>query len=284
MDFFWHMLFITANWVPLACAYTLMLGRGRILNWGPIGVGLVAAYAIFIVQTATGSYVLGAVAGLALTAAVSLLYAWLALRLRDDAFGVMAIAVHLGLIALVLNWPSLTRGALGIPRIARMPGLESTPAFALLALVIAVVWVLALLRIDRGAFGRNLQAMGEQEWNATAIGVSRTRVYVIVFLLLGLALWTDNLLFPQYLRLLHPNDYQFPVFVFLITIVVAGRPGSVRGAALATALLVPLREGLRFLPFAPGALGPLRLILFGVILFAAVWWRRETLFPVQRSV
>lgn len=67
-------------------------------------------------------------------------------------------------------------------------------------------------------------------------------------------------------------------------IVVAGKPGSVLGVTLSTILLVLLRESLRFLPLDPTMIGPVRLLLFGLILFAAVWVRRDSLFPQQRTV
>ncbi len=67
-------------------------------------------------------------------------------------------------------------------------------------------------------------------------------------------------------------------------IIVAGKPGSVLGVTLSTILLILLKEGLRFVSLAPSILGPVRLILFGMILLAVVYWRRDTLFPKQRSI
>ena len=66
--------------------------------------------------------------------------------------------------------------------------------------------------------------------------------------------------------------------------VVAGKPGSVLGVTFSTVLLVLLKEGLRFLPLPTAVLGPVRLLLFGIILLVAVYVRRDTLFPQQRTV
>ncbi|PIR52818.1 hypothetical protein COU76_04710 [Candidatus Peregrinibacteria bacterium CG10_big_fil_rev_8_21_14_0_10_49_10] len=67
-------------------------------------------------------------------------------------------------------------------------------------------------------------------------------------------------------------------------VIVAGKPGSVPGVTLASILLISLKEALRFVPLSPAVLGPVRLILFGLILFGAVWWRRDTLFPQEREI
>ena len=93
-----------------------------------------------------------------------------------------------------------------------------------------------------------------------------------------------NVQYHQYIYLVHPSDFGYPAFIFFVTVVVAGGPGSVRGCMLSLVLISLLREGMRFLPLSANILGPVRLILFGVILFVAVWVRRDTLFPKQRTV
>ncbi len=93
-----------------------------------------------------------------------------------------------------------------------------------------------------------------------------------------------NFFYGQYVQFIAPNDFQFPTFIFLLMIVVAGGPGSVWGCTIGTTLLILLREGLRFLPLEASLVGPIRLMLFGVILLTAVWIRKDTLFPAKRSV
>ncbi|HLD71063.1 MAG TPA: hypothetical protein VI873_00415, partial [Candidatus Peribacteraceae bacterium] len=140
------------------------------------------------------------------------------------------------------------------------------------------------LWLDRTSLARQMSALAEQEWHAKSLGINRTRVHIIAFLILGLCLANDNFFYPQYLHLLYPTDYNFSGLVILLMIVVAGRPGSIPGVILATILLTALKEALRFVPLSADILGPVRLMLFGVILLAAVWYRRETLFPKKRTI
>ncbi len=284
MNFFLHIIVMIATTVPNVLGFNLLFGRGKIFHFGPLGVSIVAAYGIFLVTIATDSFTLGIAAGLLVVSLASAFFAWLSLRLDADGFGVMSIAVHLGLLAVVLNWSSLTRGALGIPRIPRFVFLDSTLDFALFSTVVAAVWSYILWKIDKGPFGRKLIALSEHEWHAKSLGIDRPQVHLIAFLLAGIGALLSNVLYPQYLYLLHPSDYGFPGFVFFVTVVVAGGPGSVRGCLLSLILLSFLREGLRFIPMAPDILGPLRLILFGLILYIAVYCRRDLLFPKQRTV
>ena len=284
MDFLLHIIVLIGTWLPGALTYSLLFGKGKILHFGPLGVSVFIAYALVLTLLATGSFSIAILVALFTSVAVSLFFAWLALRLEPDGLGVMSIAVHLSMLAVVLNWQSLTRGALGIPGVPRMPFLTSVSDFAILATIVGILSVVCLWWIDRGTVGRELVALAENEWHAKALGINRTRVYIIAFLIIGIAIVVQNVLFVQYITLLHPNDYQFPAFVFYLMIVVAGNPGSVWGVTLSTILLILLKEALRFIPLAPAILGPVRLMLFGIILFVVVWWRRDTLFPKQRSI
>lgn len=284
MDFIWHIIAMTCMTIPHAIAYNLVFGKGKILHFGPIGVSLVASYVVVLTAIHTESFMASISLGIVAVTVLSLFLAWLSLRLDQDAFGVMTIAVHLSLLAVILNWNSFTRGALGIPGVPRFAFLSSVESFAIFAAIISALFVLGLRLIDKSAFGRQLQALAEHEWHAKSLGINRTRVHIAAFMVAGVGALATALLFPQYLAFLHPNDYQYPFLVFFITIIVAGNPGSVYGVLLSTILLTVLKEALRFLPLSSAVMGPVRLILFGVIMLAVVYWRRDTLFPKQRSI
>lgn len=284
MDFILHIIISIGHWIPTVLGYNLVFGKGKIFHFGPLGVAAFTAYAMFLTLIHTQSYTLALVAGIAMSACASVVFAWLALRLKPDAMGVMSLAVHLAALAVILNWSSLTRGALGVPRIPRLPFLENMWAYAAFTTCIAVAAFVFYLKLDRSSFGRQVSALAEHEWHAKSLGINRAKIYIVSFLILGFSHVLGTFMSTPYLRFMHPNDFGYPVFIFLVMIVVAGKPGSVKGVTLAAILLVILKEALRFVPLAPSVLGPVRLMLFGFILFAAVWWRRDDLFPKQRSV
>ena len=284
MNFLFHLITIIAIALPAQLGYTFVFGRGKILHFGPIGVSVVAAYGTFLTLDFTGSFILGLCMGVLMALIFSLLFAWLSFRLDADGLGIMSIAVHLTLFTVVINWTTLTRGALGVPRIPRVPFAESSLSFATLTAAVAIAWILFFLRLDRTRLARQVSALAEGEWYAKAMGISRVRAHLIAFLILALTLASDNFFYAQYYHLLHPSDYYFPAFVTLLMITVAGKPGSTWGAVAATVLLTSLKEGLRFLPLSASILGPMRLLLFGAILLAAVWYRRDSLFPKKRTI
>lgn len=284
IDFFLHILGIVAFTLPNVMGYNLIFGKGKILHFGPLALSIVASYSLFLIQIATGNYLLAVMVSLCLTSAVALLFSWLALRLEPDGLGILTIAMHLAFLSVVLNWTDLTRGALGLAGIVRIPLLNSLPAITLTAALVAALWIIFLQRVDRSWLGRQLAALAENDWHASALGIDRRRVYALAFLISGVGAVITNFFFHQYINLVHPSDFSFASMIFFLMCVVAGRPGSVKGVALAVVLLTVLKEGLRFVPLPHGTLGPLRLILFGLILIVAVYLRRKDLFPVQRTV
>ena len=284
MTYLFHIIATIGISLPSILGYNFIFGRGKILHFGPLAVSLFAAYAIFLTQRETGNYALAMLVGLPASLAISSFFAWLALRLEGDALGILTIAMHLAVYSVVLNWFSLTRGALGLPQIPRMPLFVSLPAFAFFSTVIALLFALFVHRLDRGRLGRELRALSENRAHAESLGICRGRAVLFAFLVGGLGAFLSNLQFPQYVGLLHPNDYQFKDLIFFVMCVVAGGPGSVRGVAIAVVLITILRESMRFLPLPLDVVGPLRLMLFGLILVVAVYLRRKEIFPMQRSV
>lgn len=284
MTYLLHIIISCTMFVPITLGYNFVFGRGKILHFGVTGLSVVVAYSLFLTQRHTNSFTFGIAVAVLTAILLSLFFAWLALRLDADAFGILTIACHLGAIAIILNWTSLTRGALGLAQIPRMTGIQSPESFAIMTTMTAVVWIVLMLLVDRSFLGRSLTALSENRLHAESLGISRSKTYMQAFGVLAIGTVLSNIFFPQYISLLHPNDYGFHALVFYLMCSIAGKPGSVFGVTSALVFLTILKEGLRFLPLSPGLVGPLRLILFGVILLVAVYIRRNEIFPKRRAV
>ncbi|MBT3835130.1 branched-chain amino acid ABC transporter permease [Candidatus Peribacteria bacterium] len=284
MPFFIHILFVISNWIPSMLSHNVIFGKGKIFHFGPMGVAIISSYGIVITLKSTGSFALAFLVGLVCALLISAVFAWLSVKLEPDALGVITLAMHIAILNIAINWTSLTRGALGIPGVPRLSFFSSNTTLSITMAVVAVLWIIFMLYLDRSSFGRQISALAEHEWYAKSIGISKIKINLIAFFIYALGMTIVAFFSMQYLTILHPNDFMFPAFIFYITCELAGKPGSVLGVTLAIVLLTILKEGLRFMPIPTGLTGPLELIIFGVILFVAVWWRRDSVFPNTRSV
>jgi branched-chain amino acid transport system permease protein len=227
----------------------------------------------------------------------------ISLRLTQEYFAIGTIAFASVISALLINWKSLTRGVLGIPGIPRPRSqlldsvlsrfvidykggdffYNNTNFLILLGVFVVIVQIVCWF-IFKSSFARSLRAQAESEVSALALGkqtqFDRNVSFFISSALAGLA----GSFFAYYLNYIDPSSFAFPEMVFVLTIVVVGSPGSFWGVMLACFFLVLLPEPLRFLEIDSSILGPMRQLLHALILFGVVYWKRETLFPVERKV
>jgi branched-chain amino acid transport system permease protein len=224
MNYLLHIIVMTGMNIPVVLGLNLILGRGKILYFGSVGVSLFTAYAIFLTLRIIGSYPIAVLAGLLMAMSLCWLFAWVAIRLDGDAFGILSISAHLSMLAIVINWTSVTRGTLGLTHIPHIPGLQSLPVLALVIIFVTGSYTFVMWRIHRGQLGRALGALAENRLHAESLGISRMKITILAFLIAGVGIVISNTFYPQYIGLLHPNDYLYQVLIFDLMCVVAAAP------------------------------------------------------------
>jgi branched-chain amino acid transport system permease protein len=212
----------------------------------------------------------------------------IALRLTQDYFAIGTLAFSSVVSSLLINWKSLTRGVLGIPGIPRpeLFGIDfyNNTNFLLLIFVVACVVQGFFFVLHRGPFGRALRGQAEYDEALQAIGCDTGTVRNMSFLFSSATAGLAGSFFAYYLNYIDPSSFALAEMVFILTIVVVGRPGSLWGVSLGTAFLVLLPEPLRFIEINSAYLGPARQLLQAVILFLVVYVNRRSLFPPHREV
>ena len=285
MSFFFHVLTACSLHLFGVLGLNLIFGKGKLLHFGIGAASIGVAYPLWVLVTQFDlPFIASALVALGSAVLMSAIFTWLSIRLHSDAFGVMTIALHLMFLAIVLNWQSVTRGALGIPQIPRGILPSDPQGYAMVVMGVALLWTLFIVFVDKSRIGRALTALSEHPWHGDSLGIQRWSVYFIAFLIANIGVLIGDIFFAPFIHLLSPSDFGFPLTILFVMIIVAGKPGSVWGCVIATFLLTFLKEGLRFISLPADLLGPVRLIMFGLILFAVVWWRKDVLFPQERKV
>ena len=171
---------ITAS-TPLLLAATgeLVAERSGVLNLGVEGMMLVGAIAAFAVASATGSGLMGILAGLLAGSAMALVFAVLTLTMMANqvASGLALTIFGVGLSALVgagfVGFALEPLPALSIPGLSTLPVIgpilfgQDLLVYLSFALLAAVAWFLAKSRA-----GLVLKAVGESHESAHALGYS----------------------------------------------------------------------------------------------------------------
>lgn len=265
-----YLLTLVALFALLGFSFNLLKGFTGLLNLAHPGMILLGAYTTVLLQRAGVplplAWAAGAAAGLLLGALLSVLTR----RSRGDVLGVMALWCLFVLEIVALNWIALTRGALGIPGIARPAGFETGPMFLLLTLIIVGIVYVFLHRVVSSPFGRVLGAVRDDELAAQTLGKNVFKARVVAFLVGGALAGLGGGLFAMFFRYIDPPSFYIIQLVTIIAIVFVGGPASLPGTIVGALVVVILPELLRFLPFNPEVVGALRQIVFSALVLAVI--------------
>ena len=242
--------------VVLVASFDLLLGYTGIVSFAHTMFFGIGAYGIAIATTRLGptweALLLGTLGALALSFVLALLVGLFSLRVRAIFFAMITLAVASAFLTLASQLSEFTGGEDGltfkVPEVLS-PGFEllSEPLLGVvvngrvlcyyLLFAVALVLLLAMLRIVNSPFGRVLQAIRENEFRAEAIGyrvvVYRTTSSILSALFACLA----GAMLALWLRYNGPDtSLSFEVMMDVLLIVVIGGMGTIYGAAIGSAL------------------------------------------------
>lgn len=289
MDYLLHLAILVCIYMILAHSFNLVFGLGLLINLAHIAVYAIGAYTTALLSTEAGY---GTVSCLLLSgvfaAVFALLIGGISLKLSQDYFAVGTLAFSSVVSALLINWKSLTRGVLGIPGIPRpelfQADFYNNRIFLYMMLVLVAVTLTSMYFIFRSPFSRSLRALAEYELAAQALGKNTRWVRTLSFMLSSFFAGVAGGTFAYYINYIDPSSFSLSEMIFVFTIIIVGRPGSFWGVTISTIFLVLLPEPLRFLDIPPSILGPMRQMIYALILFTTVYINRARIFPVKRTI
>lgn len=292
MGYVIHLVTQIGIFLILALSYNFILGLGRLFSLAHVSAYAIGAYTTAILGTYHGyGFFTCLILSVITSCLLSFLMAAISLKLTEEYFAIGTLAFSALISALLINWKSLTNGVLGIAGILSpvVFGHEvlSPTNFCLLVLSVCLVVTLFLRVIHDSPFARSMRAQAEADLVALAMGRNTTRLRTISLVIGSGTAGVAGTLFAYFLKYIDPSSFTLTEMVFILTIVIVGRPGSFPGAALSTIFLVLMPESLRFfdiLQRVPGILGPLRQLMYAVILFSVVFLFRHKMFPQKRTI
>lgn len=284
-----HLAILIGIYLILTQSLNLTLGLGQLFNFAHVAAYAIGAYVTALLSTEAGaSFWVCTLASTCVSGFFAFALGAIALRLTADYFAIGTLAFSSMVSAVLINWKGLTHGVLGIPGIPRPElfniDLYQNVHFLALVAVAAALTQVFFYFVQAGPLGRSVRALAECETAAAALGKNTTRIRNLTFLFSSSAAGLAGSFFAYYLNYIDPSSFGLGEMLFLLTVIIVGRPGSFWGVIGATVFLVLLPEPLRFVEINSAYLGPMRQLLHAIILFLVVWWRRNALFPEQRQV
>jgi branched-chain amino acid transport system permease protein len=267
----------------LALSLDLLIGYTGLFSIAQAALFGAGAYASALAAQHLGIGFWGGIgAAMVFGALISTLVAIPSLRVSGDYLVLASFGVQVVLSGLFLNLDDLTGGSGGLRAIPRPEILGHRISgggeyFALYG-AIALAVFLALRHITRSPFGLLLQAVREDEVMLQALGKNVVAIKVKAFVLSGTIAGLAGSLYAHYFTFVSPESFDVHVSIFVLSMVLIGGMGTLWGPVIGAAVLIALPEALRFLPFSSSTLGPLRQIVFGMVLIGFCFARPRGLF------
>lgn len=271
-------LITTMMYIILGLGLNIVVGMAGLLDLGYVAFYATGAYTYGLLYHyfGFGFWTCLPLAGL-FAATLGIILGVPVLRLRGDYLAIVTLGFG-EIIRLVLeNWDEVTLGPSGIPNIPK-PSLfgiklgfnESTVFLYYITVVFMIIAIIVIRRLHISRIGRAWLALREDEIACQAMGIDKTKTKLTAFAL-G-AFWAGfvGVIFAAKGSFINPPSFTFFESAIILSIVVLGGMGSIRGVILATIMLVLLPEYLRFFQ-------EYRMITFGAIMVIMMVFRPQGL-------
>jgi len=271
MNYFLHILIMIGIYIILALSLNFLTGYGGLLSLAHAafyGIGAYT-YTLLIMKLAI-AWPVSILLAVLFTSFVSFLAAYPFLRLKGDYFILGTIGFQMIVFDILYNWIPLTRGPYGIPGIYRFSilghTLNSIPEnFFLVAFITGIV-VLIFYVLYRSPFARILKTLREDEVASVSLGKHTTKVKIWTFVVSGGIAAIAGALYASYITYIDPTSFTLDESIFILTIVLVGGAGNLKGPLLGACILVILPELLRFIGL-PSTIAPnVRQIIYALLL------------------
>ncbi|MBI2070854.1 MAG: branched-chain amino acid ABC transporter permease [Elusimicrobia bacterium] len=276
-------------YVVLALGLNFTLGYAGLFDLGFIAFYAVGAYTAALLSVRGWSFV---PATLAAALAAVVVRVWVGipiLRLRGDYLAI--VTMGFGEIArLVLNnWDSLTNGPKGLPRVgeaiwpAKIFGftLSTNTHYYYLIMGAVLLSVLIARRLEDSRLGRAWVAIREDETAAQLSGLPVAQLKLAAFTISAFFAGLAGSIFAHWERFVTPESFVFWESILLVSMIVAGGMGSIKGVILGTVLLGGVPQMLQAVLVGSQWIN-YRYFVFGLVLVLAVLFRPQGLWPSRR--
>ncbi len=214
-----------------------------------------------------GSSILGALVGIP------------SLRIKDDYFIIATFAFQIIIFSILNNLVSFTGGPMGLPGIPQPVifgiKISSHLSFLILITILCAFTFYVSNKIVKSPFGRILKAIREDEIFTQSLGKNISAYKVKIFMISSGLAAISGVMYATYITYIDPTSFTLMESIFIISIVIIGGAGNLKGSIVGAVVLVMLPEILRFVGLPNSVAANIRQMLYGGLLVVFMLWRPQ---------
>ena len=265
------------SYLILTLSLQITLGFSGLLNLGHIAFYAIGAYTSALLLLAGWPWWLCFI----LSGLVAMIFGFLLSlptnKLKGDYLALATLGFSFVIYAVLLNWTGLTRGPLGLPGIPRPEifgiTFSSNLSFLILTIIIVLISYLIIRKITTSPFGKVMQATRDNELATRVLGKNTFKIKSISMASSAFFAGLAGSLYASYITFIDPSSFTLMQLIPVLVIVIIGGLASLKGTTIATIILVLLPEPLRFIGFPSSIVGPMRQIIYALILLLILIYR-----------
>lgn len=231
----------------LALSLNIIIGYAGQAMMGHAAFFGIGAYAAAIMTNAGINFWISLPLAMAVTAVFGAVLGFISLRLKDDFLAITTIGINFVAVALFQN-KAIFGGSLGMA--VKTPTIfgqrMTTVHFLVLTVLLNVLVCLLIRKMTRSWFGLALASLRNDEGAAQSFGIN-VRQYKVLAFIIGTAIaGLTGAVYVHRMKYIFSTDFAFVISITIISMVVVGGVGTIRGPLLGAVLLGAAPELLRF--------------------------------------
>ena len=271
MEYIYHLLIIICFYTILSQSLNISAGLTGLMSLAQAGFYGIGAYTSAILSLQFGfPFWFNLPIAMLLCFAISYIVSLIALRTVDDYFIICTLGIQVVIFSIMNNWMEVTKGPFGMPGIPDISlfgfKLSSKISFLMISsILMALVWYL-LNNLSKSGFGKSLKAISEDEIYSQSIGKNVFQLKTTSFVISAVIASIPGALFAHYITYIDPTSFTVNESIFILSIVIIGGMGNLKGSFFASVFIILLPEILRFVGLPSSVAANLRQIIYGAIL------------------
>jgi len=272
-----HLLILIGIYLILTLSLQITLGFSGLLNLGHIAFYAIGAYTSALLLLAGWPWWLCFI----LAGIIAMIFGFLLSlptnKLKGDYLALATLGFSFVIYAVALNWTGLTRGPLGLPGIPKPEifniTFSSNISFLILTIIIVLISYVIIRKITTSPFGKVMQATRDDELATRVLGKNTFKIKSISMAVSAFFAGIAGSLYASYITFIDPSSFTLMQLILVVCIVIIGGLASLKGTIIACIILVLLPEPLRFIGFPSSIVGPMRQIIYALILLLILIYR-----------
>ena len=247
--------------IMLALSLNIIIGYAGQSQLGHAAFFGIGAYTSAIMTTTYGlNFWISLPAAFIITGAVGALLGVISVRLKGDFLAYTTIGINFVIVA-IFQYSDFFGASLGMsvakPKIFGIK--MGPPQYLVLLAILIVLTCVFIWKMNKSYFGLALSSIRNDEMAAESFGIDVNKYKVLTFIIGTAIAGLTGAIYANYMSFIYSSDFAFVVSISIISMVVVGGIGTIRGPIFGAILLGTAPEMFRFL-------ADYRMIVYGGLL------------------